>query len=52
MPATAADLNGSDQACGYTAQNEHIVLHGVPVEESLFEEDVDDLELDALDINE
>ena len=52
--AAPADLNGADQACASTdIDNEckHIVLDGVPVEESLFDEDVDDLELDDLNIN-
>lgn len=52
--AAPADLNGANQACAANdSDTEHnqIVLDGVPVEESLFDEDVDALELDDLDIN-
>eukprot|EP00795_Rhopilema_esculentum_P013666 gene13666-4569_t len=52
QPVAPADINGADQACAAVGnENEQIVLDGVPVEESLFDEDVDDLELDELDIN-
>ncbi len=46
-------MNGSEQACAVSSDvvdSEPILLDGVPVEESLFEDDVDDLELDDLDI--
>jgi len=51
--ATApADINGADEACATSDivnDSDQILLDGVPVEESLFDED--DLELDDLDIN-
>eukprot|EP00794_Sanderia_malayensis_P017356 gene17356-19090_t len=50
----AADLNGAEQACAAKVvendSNDQILLDGIPVEESLFEDDVDDLELDELEI--
>ena len=52
-----ADLNGLEQACAASDDDndedkttDKIVLDGVPVEESLFEDDVDDLELEELEI--
>lgn len=48
----SADINGANEACAASNivnENDQILLDGVPVEESLFDED--DLELDDLDIN-
>lgn len=48
------DVNGLDEACGgaptENAQESPPVIDGIPIEESLFDEDIDDLELDELEI--
>ncbi|KXJ18607.1 zinc finger CCCH domain-containing protein 15 homolog [Exaiptasia diaphana] len=49
-----ADVNGLNEACGGTtsenAQESPPVVDGIPIEESLFDEDIDELELDELEI--
>lgn len=48
------DVNGLNEACGGTptenAQESPPVIDGIPIEESLFDEDIDELELDELEI--
>ena len=49
-----ADENGLDEACGGASvpdeDTEDALVNGVPIEESLFEDDIDDLELEDLEI--
>lgn len=49
---TEADENGLDEACGGSEiPREDGVVNGIPIEESLFEEDdIDDLDLEELEI--
>ncbi|XP_031562156.1 zinc finger CCCH domain-containing protein 15 homolog [Actinia tenebrosa] len=52
---SATDENGLDEACGGGSnvnqpENTAPVVDGIPIEESLFDEDIDDLELDELEI--
>lgn len=52
---TNADENGLDEACGGTdlpdEDMDAALVNGIPIEESLFEEDdIDDLELEDLEI--
>lgn len=52
---TNADENGLDEACGGVdlpdEDLETALVNGIPIEESLFEEDdIDDLELEDLEI--
>lgn len=49
-----ADENGLDEACGGVSvpdeDTEDALVNGIPIEESLFEDDIDDLELEDLEI--
>lgn len=51
---TEADENGLDEACGGSeipSESGDGVVNGIPIEESLFEEDdIDDLDLEELEI--
>ena len=51
---TEADENGLDEACGGSDlpnEDADALVNGIPIEESLFEEDdIDDLELEDLEI--